>query len=188
MSDIVKNTSLPGVFLIEPKIFEDSRGFFLETFHREKYLMGEIRETFIQDNHSYSKRSVLRGLHYQLQYPQGKLVYAATGEIFDVAVDIRRGSPTFGKWEGFNLSAKNKRQLFIPGGFAHGFYVLSDGADVLYKCTDFYHSEDDYGILWSDPAIGIEWPISEGSPPNLSLKDRQYQGLEEIRESHLPVY
>jgi dTDP-4-dehydrorhamnose 3,5-epimerase len=176
-------TSLPGVLIIEPVVFKDDRGFFLETHHQKKYAEGGIDKTFVQDNRSHSKQGVLRGLHYQLRYPQGKLVYVITGEIFDVAVDIRRGSPTFGKWEGIYLSSDNNRQVFIPEGFAHGFCVLSETADVLYKCTDFYKFDDEFGILWSDPTIGIEWPVAQ---PLLSSKDNQFPQLSEIAKGFLP--
>lgn len=181
-------TALPGLKLIEPKVFKDPRGLFLETFHQKKYAAEGIDRTFVQSNHSRSSRGTLRGLHYQLQFSQGKLLYVVTGEIFDVAVDIRRGSPTFGQWEGYNLSDENRRQLYIPEGFAHGFYVLSEYADVLYFCTELYHPEDDFGILWSDPRIGIEWPVSEGAPPLLSEKDNKLKPLDETPETDLPVY
>jgi dTDP-4-dehydrorhamnose 3,5-epimerase len=176
-------TSLPGVLIIEPVVFKDDRGVFLETHHQKKYVEGGINRTFVQDNRSHSKKGVLRGLHYQHRYPQGKLVYVITGEIFDVAVDIRRGSSTFGKWEGIYLSSDNNCQVFVPEGFAHGFCVLSETADVLYKCTDFYHPDDEFGILWSDPTIGIEWPVAS---PALSSKDSQYPKLTEIAEDFLP--
>jgi dTDP-4-dehydrorhamnose 3,5-epimerase len=183
MSVRYTKTSLPGVLIIEPVVFKDDRGFFLETHHQKKYVEGGINRTFVQDNRSHSKKGVLRGLHYQLRYPQGKLVYVITGEIFDVAVDIRCGSPTFGKWEGIYLSSDTNRQVFIPEGFAHGFCVLSGTADVLYKCTDFYHPDDEFGILWSDPTISIEWPVVS---PILSSKDSQYLQLTEIAEDFLP--
>ena len=178
-------TSLPGVLLIEPDVFKDERGFFLETFHQKKYADGKIVKSFVQDNWSHSTSKVLRGLHYQLRNPQAKLVYVITGEIFDVAVDIRRGSPTFGKWEGVYLSSENKRQIFVPEGFAHGFCVLSETADVLYKCSDFYNPDDEFGILWSDPTIGIEWPVKE---PILSSKDSQYSRLSDTADNVLPVF
>ncbi len=178
-------TALSGVLLIEPRVFSDSRGFFLETFHQRKYAKAGINHTFVQDNHSHSKRDTLRGLHYQLTHPQAKLVYVITGEIFDVSVDIRRGSPTFGQWVGEHLSAQNKRQMFIPEGFAHGFCVISETADVLYKATDIYDPEDEYGVLWSDGSIGINWPVKT---PIISDKDKKYPGLNEISESLLPVY
>jgi dTDP-4-dehydrorhamnose 3,5-epimerase len=176
-------TSLPGVLLVEPDVFKDDRGCFLETYHQKKYAEGVIGRSFVQDNRSHSKRNVLRGLHYQLRNPQAKLVYVISGEIFDVAVDIRRGSPTFGKWEGVYLSSENNRQVFIPEGFAHGFCVLSQTADVLYKCSDFYAPDDEFGILWSDPAIGIEWPVEA---PILSPKDSGYPQLKDIADSLLP--
>lgn len=178
-------TSLPGVLVLEPVVFRDDRGFFLETHHQKKYREGGIDRAFVQDNRSHSIKDVLRGLHYQLSCPQGKLVYAVTGEIFDVAVDVRRGSPTFGKWEGIYLSSSNNRQIFIPEGFAHGFCVLSETADVLYKCTDFYNPDDEFGILWSDPAIGVKWPVEK---PVLSSKDSQYPKLSEVAADFLPRY
>ncbi len=177
--------SLPGLILIEPEVFRDERGFFLETYHQKKYVAGGIEKPFVQDNRSHSKRGVLRGLHYQLRHPQGKMLYVTRGEIFDVSVDIRRGSPTFGKWDGVYLSSENNRQVFVPEGFAHGFCVISETADVMYKCTDFYHPDDEFGVLWSDPAIGIEWPVAE---PLLSPKDRQYSPLKNIPDELLPVY
>ncbi|MCF6147784.1 MAG: dTDP-4-dehydrorhamnose 3,5-epimerase [Candidatus Kuenenia sp.] len=178
-------TDLPEVVLIKPCVFKDDRGFFLETFHQNKYAGGGIKGNFVQDNHSHSKKNTIRGLHYQLLHPQGKLVYVVSGEIFDVAVDIRRGSPSFGKWTGVCLSSENKYQLYIPEGFAHGFRVLSETADVLYKCTELYYPDDDYGILWSDPLINIHWQVSA---PILSKKDREYQTLNNIPESLLPIY
>jgi len=177
--------SLPGIILIEPHVFKDARGFFLETFHKEKYAQGGADRTFVQDNHSHSQQGTLRGLHYQLGHAQGKLVYAVTGEIFDVAVDIRRGSPTFGQWVGAHLSAENKYQIYVPEGFAHGFCVLSDSADVIYKCTDFYSPEDEFGIFWADPTIGIDWPIEN---PVLSEKDSRNPKLDEVSEGRLPSY
>lgn len=148
---------LDGVLLIEPDVFADSRGFFLETWQKGRYKSGGVDMDFVQDNHSRSKRGVIRGLHYQLKNPQAKLVYAVRGTIFDVAVDIRRGSPTFGKWTGAILSDENRHQLFIPAGFAHGFSVLSEEADVTYKCSDIYTPGDEYGIIYNDPDINIDW-------------------------------
>ena len=177
--------SLPGVFLIEPMVFEDDRGFFLETYHEKKYPEAGIDKPFVQDNHSHSCRGTLRGLHYQLKHPQGKLVYVIRGEIFDVAVDIRRGSPTFGQWTGTILSEKNKHQLFIPEGFAHGLCVISETADVVYKCTDLYTTGDEYGILWSDPVIGIDWPVEN---PVLSEKDAESPRLMDVPEELFPLY
>ncbi|RMF59153.1 MAG: dTDP-4-dehydrorhamnose 3,5-epimerase [Calditrichaeota bacterium] len=177
-------TRLQGVMIVEPAVYRDERGFFLETFHGQKYAAEGLPERFVQDNHSHSKQGVLRGLHYQLKQPQGKLIYVVQGEIFDVAVDIRKESPDFGKWVGVILSSENKRQLYIPPGYAHGFYVLSETADVIYKCTDFYAPKDEYGLLWSDPQIGIDWPIQKG--PLLSEKDRHYPTLATIRRELLP--
>ncbi len=178
-------TSLPGVILIEPQVFEDPRGFFMETFHKKKYAVEGIDRVFVQDNHSHSKRGTLRGLHYQLRHAQGKLIYVVAGEVFDVAVDIRCGAPTFGKWSGTYISAENKRQLYIPEGFAHGFSVLSETADVIYKCTDFYTPGDEYGIFWADPTIDIDWKIES---PVLSKKDSQNPELSQVAEELLPVY
>lgn len=177
--------SLPGVLLIEPMVFKDDRGFFLEIYHWEKYPATGMDKPFVQDNHSHSCQGTLRGLHYQLKHPQGKLVYVIRGEVFDVAVDIRRGSSTFGQWTGTILSEKNKRQLFIPEGFAHGFCVISETADVLYKCTDLYAPGDEYGILWSDPVIGIDWPVEN---PILSEKDVESPRLMDVPEELLPTF
>lgn len=180
----VIETSLPGVLIIEPRVFSDSRGIFMETYHAIKLAdSAGIDLPFPQDNQSSSGRGVLRGLHYQEPNPQGKLVRAVSGSVLDVAVDIRRGSPTFARWVGVELSAENRRQLWIPPGFAHGFCVIGESADVLYKCTALYEAENDRGILWSDPAIGIEWPVHD---PVLSLKDAQLPLLEEA--PLLPMY
>jgi dTDP-4-dehydrorhamnose 3,5-epimerase len=165
----VTPTRLPDVLLIEPKVFGDARGFFLETWNAREFERAGIRASFVQDNHSRSGKGVLRGLHYQLHRPQGKLVRVTAGEVFDVAVDIRRGSPTFGRWEGARLSSESKNLLWIPVGFAHGFLVLSEFAEVIYKTTDFYAPEHERCILWSDAELGIEWPVS--SAPLLSAKD-----------------
>ncbi len=181
----VTQASIPGVLVIEPEVFGDERGFFLETFHQTKYAEASLDKTFVQDNHSRSARDVLRGLHYQLQQPQGKLVMAVKGEIFDVAVDIRRGSLTFSQWVGVHLSEQNHKQLYIPEGFAHGFCVISDSADVTYKCTSLYRPGDDYTVLWSDPAINIDWPIEN---PQLSDKDAQAPTLADVPEDQLPLY
>jgi len=177
-------TELPGVLIIEPRVFTDARGFFLESYHAQRYAEAGLPEVFVQDNHSRSVKGTLRGLHYQLRRPQGKLLRATRGAIFDVAVDIRRGSPTFGRWVGVELSEDNKRQLFVPAGFAHGFCVTSEVAEVEYKCTDFYIPEDERGIIWSDPSIGIRWPVRE---PILSTKDRAYDRLTADRDD-LPSY
>ncbi|WP_211472307.1 dTDP-4-dehydrorhamnose 3,5-epimerase [Collimonas humicola] len=167
----IQTTAIPDVFIIEPKAFGDDRGFFYESFNERRFseLTG-VLTSFVQDNHSKSAKNVLRGLHYQIQQPQGKLVRVIAGEVFDVAVDIRKHSPTFGQWVGLMLSAENKRQLWIPEGFAHGFVVTSDSAEFLYKTTDYWAPEFERSILWNDPAIGIEWPI-DGSPL-LSAKDQ----------------
>ncbi|MDP5338352.1 MAG: dTDP-4-dehydrorhamnose 3,5-epimerase [Nodularia sp. (in: cyanobacteria)] len=169
-------TEIPDVFLIEPQVFADSRGFFLESYNQQKFTdkLG-ISVNFVQDNHSASQQNVLRGLHYQIIQPQGKLVRAVVGTIFDVAVDIRKNSPTFGKWVGDELSADNKRQLWIPPGFAHGFLVLSETAEVIYKTTDYYAPQGDRTILWNDPDLGINWPIKQ--PPILSDKDNNGQAF-----------
>jgi dTDP-4-dehydrorhamnose 3,5-epimerase len=177
-------TSLDGVLLVEPRVFRDERGFFLETFNTRSLDGSEIPEKFVQDNHSRSTRGVLRGLHYQLKSPQGKLVHVARGKIFDVAVDIRIGSPQFGRWFGTELDDENLASLWIPPGFAHGFCVLSDVADVIYKCTTIYESSDDFGIMWNDPEIAIDWPIAD---PLVSPKDMQHRSLAESRDS-LPHY
>jgi len=185
MALTLSQLSIPGVFIIEPACFADNRGFFMETFHLQRYKDAGLDKNFVQDNHSHSTRNVLRGMHYQLKNPQGKLIYAVTGEIFDVAVDIRRGSPTFGHWTGAVLSAENKCQIYIPEGFAHGFVVISKYADVIYKCTDLYAPGDEYGVLWSDPDIGINWTVDT---PVLSQKDLENPKLNDIPEAHLPVY
>ena len=174
----ILNTDLPGVLLIEPDVFRDPRGHFLETFHERKYREAGIPYPFVQDNQSRSNRGTLRGLHAQLQRPQGKLIRALQGEIFDVAVDIRPGSPTFGKWTGAKLSGDDFRQMFIPAGFAHGFCVLSETADVAYKCTDFYDRADEIGLRWNDPTVGIAWPIRD---PLLSEKDAALPTLSQLR-------
>lgn len=170
-------TAIPGVLLIRPKVFGDSRGFFLESFHAARYAEAGILGPFVQDNHSRSAKGVLRGLHFQKQYPQGKLVYVTSGTIFDVAVDIRKGSPTFGRWVGAILSAEEHEQFYVPAGFAHGFAVLSDSADFHYKCTDYYHPEDEGSLRWDDPDIGIQWPINE---PILSAKDANAAYLKDM--------
>lgn len=163
-------TALPDVFLIAPKVFGDERGFFMESYSRRKMAALGIEADFVQDNHSRSAQGVLRGLHYQIQHPQGKLVRVVAGEVFDVAVDMRRSSPTFGHWVGMNLSAENKLMAWIPAGFAHGFYVLSEYAEFFYKTTDYYAPEHERSLLWNDPAIGIQWPLM--GEPKLSVKDQ----------------
>jgi dTDP-4-dehydrorhamnose 3,5-epimerase len=173
---IIIETNIPDVLIIEPKVFGDDRGFFLESFNAKTFAEKTgINAQFVQDNHSRSSKNVLRGLHYQIQQPQGKLVRVVSGEVFDVAVDIRRNSPTFGKWMGCILSEQNKRQLWVPEGFAHGFVVLSETADFLYKTTDYYAPEYERSIQWNDPDIGIDWQITE--IPILSAKDKLAQPL-----------
>ena len=173
----IQKTAIPDVLIIEPKVFTDERGFFMETFHARKFAEYGLPQTFVQDNHSGSKRGTLRGLHYQIRQAQGKLVRVVAGEVFDVAVDLRKSSPTFGQWAGTHLSAESKMQLWIPEGFAHGFIVLSDWAEVIYKVTDFYASEWERTLLWNDPEIGIEWPLLDGMSPILSAKDAQGKPL-----------
>lgn len=166
----VVETDIPDVLILEPKVFGDERGFFYESFNAAAFEAATgVKRSFVQDNHSKSQRGVLRGLHYQIQQPQGKLVRVVAGEVFDVAVDLRRSSPTFGRWIGCRLSAENQRQLWIPEGFAHGFVVLSESAEFLYKTTDYYAPAHERSLLWNDPQIGIDWPFEE--PPQLSQKD-----------------
>lgn len=184
----VSDTFLKGVKVIEPKVFGDSRGFFYESFQELRYLKAGVDTKFVQDNLSRSNAGVLRGLHYQLKFPQDKLVTVIRGEVFDVAVDIRLGSPTFGKWFGVILSDQNHKQLFIPRGFAHGFCVLSETADFNYKCSDYYHPEDEYGIMWNDPKIGIKWPKIDNCEFMLSAKDMQNKMLDEIPVDNLPRF
>jgi dTDP-4-dehydrorhamnose 3,5-epimerase len=162
-------TAIPEIFLIEPKVFGDDRGFFFESWNKNTLAKLGLEIDFVQDNHSKSQRGVLRGLHYQIQHPQGKLVRVIAGEIFDVAVDLRRSSPSFGKWVGFVLSAENRRMAWIPQGFAHGFVTTSDTAEVLYKTTDYWFPEFERSLLWSDPAVGINWPLQ--GEPILAKKD-----------------
>jgi dTDP-4-dehydrorhamnose 3,5-epimerase len=163
-------TAIPDVVLIEPAVHGDHRGFFMETWHAAKFREAGLDLAFVQDNHSGSVRNTIRGLHYQIERPQGKLVRAVAGEIFDVAVDLRRSSPTYGRWVGNTLSAASRLQLWIPPGFAHGFYVTGDGAEVVYKCTDFYSAEQEFTLRWNDPAIAISWPLGS-DPPLVSAKD-----------------
>ena len=181
----VVSTDLDGVFIIEPDVFGDHRGYFMETHNQERYRAEKIDRIFVQDNISFSSRNILRGLHYQKPQTQAKLVQVITGEIFDVAVDIRQGSPTFGKWVGVHLSEQKHHQIFISEGFAHGFCVLSETAHVLYKCTDFYSPENERGILWSDPGVSIQWPVTT---PILSDKDRDYPCLSELASDMLFSY
>jgi dTDP-4-dehydrorhamnose 3,5-epimerase len=162
---------IPDIVLIEPQVFEDQRGFFMETYQAQEFAEAGIKHSFVQDNHSRSKRRTLRGLHYQIRHVQGKLVRVVAGEIYDVAVDLRRSSPTFGKWVGVYLSAKNKRQVWVPPGFAHGYYVVSRWAEVLYKATDLYDPGAERTILWNDPTLNIQWPLPQSQSPTLSPKD-----------------
>ena len=169
----VIRTPLEGVLILEPKVFGDARGFFMESYNRRDFAAATgLDVDFVQDNHSRSRRGVLRGLHYQIKQPQGKLVRVVRGAVVDVAVDIRRSSPTFGRWAGVELSEDNQRQFWIPPGFAHGFLVLSESADFLYKASDWYAPEHERGIAWNDPAIGVEWPLDAIGEPLLSDKDR----------------
>jgi len=182
----VKDTKLSGVKLIEPKVFGDTRGFFLESFNQRRYAEAGINGIFVQDNHSRSLKNVLRGLHYQLQHPQGKLVSVVQGEVLDIVVDIRVGSPTFKQWISIVLSADNHQQLYVPPGYAHGFIVLSDSVDFIYKCTEYYHPEDEKGIIWNDKSLAIEWPVKE---PSLSDKDRTNKTLHQLQnDNELPHY
>jgi dTDP-4-dehydrorhamnose 3,5-epimerase len=164
-------TPLKDVYILEPAVFGDERGFFQETWNREKFREAGFDLDFVQDNHSRSARGILRGLHFQTEHTQGKLVRVTSGEVFDVAVDLRKSSPTLGKWFGLSLSAENHRMLWVPPGFAHGFYVTSEYADFLYKCTGKYHPASEQTLAWDDPTVGIEWPIPEGETPLVSAKD-----------------
>lgn len=181
----VITTELDGVLILEPKVFGDARGFFMETWNEERYIKAGIADRFVQDNMSMSSRGVLRGLHFQNPNQQGKLVQVAVGEVYDVAVDIRYGSPTFGKWVGVTLSEENRRQIYVPPGFAHGFCVMSDTALFIYKCTDVYNPRAEYSVLWNDPDIGIKWPVDN---PVLANKDAGATRLKDFDTSVLPVY
>jgi len=180
--------SIPDVVLITPNVFGDERGFFMETFRQSEFEQHCGNYQFVQDNHSKSKQNILRGLHYQLEKPQGKLVRVTQGEVFDVAVDLRESSPSFGQWVGVYLSAENKRLLWVPPGFAHGFYVTSEEAEFQYKCTNYYNPGDEYTIAWNDPDIGIKWPIVRNFEPTLSQKDRpenvsSFPGVENLAKT-----
>ena len=177
-------TEIEGLLVIEPDIFSDTRGFFTETYQQARYTAAGIDCTFVQDNLSYSTKGTLRGLHFQINRPQAKLVHVIAGEIFDVAVDLRPGSPSFGNWAGIELTGANHRQLFIPEGFAHGFYVLSDTAYFAYKCSDFYAPEDEGGILWSDPDIGVQWPAGDRI---VSPRDQSLPVLQGLAADRLPA-
>ena len=184
----VTPTAIAGVLILEPKVFGDERGFFMESFNQKAFDEAVGRHVeFVQDNHSRSAKGVLRGLHYQLPpHAQGKLVRVTSGRVFDVAVDVRRGSPSFGKWVGVELSAENHRQLWLPEGIAHGFIVLSESADFVYKCTDYYHPASEQGIAWNDPDIGIRWPFDDA--PALSAKDQANPRLRDQPRERLPVF
>ncbi len=182
----IKSLEIPDVKLIKPRRFDDDRGFFCQTYHQKQYQDAGIPSVFVQDNWSHSSKGVLRGLHYQLKNPQAKLVSVLRGEVFDVAVDIRMGSPTFGKWVGAILSSENGHQLYVPEGLAHGFLVLSDKVDFLYKCSDFYTPGDEYGIRWDDPEVGVQWPLD--GAPILAGKDREASFLKDAPKKNLPVY
>lgn len=170
---------IEGLYVIEPTVFKDERGYFVETYNQNDMKEAGLDMVFVQDNQSMSTRGVLRGLHFQKQYPQGKLVRVVRGKVFDVAVDLRSDSETYGKWFGVELSAENMKQFYIPEGFAHGFLVLSDEAEFCYKCTDFYHPGDEGGLLWSDEEIGVDWPLEEGVDLVISEKDQKWKGLSE---------
>lgn len=174
------NTPIEGLVIIEPKLFGDHRGYFFEAYNYEDFMNAGLDMTFVQDNQSKSSKGVLRGLHFQTEQPQGKLVRVISGEVFDVAVDLRKGSPTYKQWYGLVLSAENKKQFYIPPGFAHGFLVLSDDAEFTYKCTDYYHPEFESGIIWNDPDIGIEWPVQSLSEILLSEKDKALKTIAEL--------
>ncbi len=178
---------LPGVKLLEPEVYEDHRGFFLESYNRRTMQEIGICDEFVQDNHSRSSRMVLRGLHYQLRHPQAKLVRVTRGRVFDVVVDVRRGSPTFGRWTGAELSETNRHQLYAPTGFAHAFLVLSEIAEFHYKCSDYYDADGERGLLWNDPTIGIDWPL-DGGEPILSERDQRWLALPKVAADDLPEY
>ena len=179
----VEKTPLEGLLIIEPPVYADSRGYFMETFQDIRYREQVAPEHFVQDNLAFSQKNVLRGLHFQIKFPQAKLLQAISGEVFDVAVDVRSGSATFGQWFGTRLSAKNRRQMYVPAGFAHGYCVISETATVIYKCSDYYHPEDEGGILWSDPQVGIEWPVEQ---PAVSEKDEKLPLLSALGSAQLP--
>lgn len=176
-----EKTDIEGIFLIEPKVFGDERGYFMETYHYDDFKVQGITAEFVQDNQSKSKKGVLRGLHFQKTHPQGKLVRVLQGEVYDVAVDLRANSKTYGKWIGVTLSDENKKMFYIPAGFAHGFLVLSEEAVFTYKCTDFYHPEDEGGILWNDPDIAVEWPITADMNLTFSDKDTKHPTLKQSK-------
>ena len=180
----IEDSKIPGIKIITPQVHKDDRGYFFESFNSKDFKNLGLPPIFLQDNQAFSKKGTLRGLHYQLKYQQGKLVRVIQGEVFDVAVDIRRGSPTFGKYEGFYLSDKNNKIMYIPEGFAHGYVVLSETAIFQYKCTDIYHPEDEYGLLWNDKDLNIDWSVKK---PILSIKDNNLPTLKSIDEKYLPT-
>ena len=177
----VETCEIEGLKIITPTVFGDNRGYFMETYNQKDMIEAGLTMNFVQDNQSSSTKGVLRGLHFQKEFPQGKLVRVVKGSVFDVAVDLRSDSKTYGKWFGVELTEENKKQFYIPEGFAHGFLVLSDIAEFCYKCTDFYHPNDEGGLLWSDPDIGVEWPIPEGMELTLSDKDTKWGGIKEFK-------
>lgn len=181
----VETCHIDGLKVITPSVFGDERGYFVETYQQQDFKAAGIDVNFVQDNQSSSKKGVLRGLHFQINYPQDKLVRVVSGEVFDVAVDLREGSSTFGQWYGVHLSAENKKQFFIPKNFAHGFIVLSESAEFCYKCTDFYHANDEGGLFWDDPDIGVEWPMPNGMTKAdliISDKDQKWNGIKKYRK------
>ena len=182
----VEGVEIEGLKVITPSVFGDERGYFMETYNYNDFAAAGIDCKFVQDNQSSSKKGVLRGLHFQIKFPQDKLVRVVSGEVFDVAVDLREGSKTYGKWYGVRLSAENKKQFFIPKNFAHGFIVLSESAEFCYKCTDFYHPNDEGGLLWSDPEIGVDWPMPEGMTKEdltISDKDQKWNGIKDFKRN-----
>ncbi len=178
----VETCEIEGLKIITPTVFGDARGYFVETYNYNDYKEAGIDQIFVQDNQSSSVKNVLRGMHFQIRYPQDKLVRVIGGEVFDVALDLRPGSKTYGKWHGVVLSAENKKQFFVPKNFAHGFLVLSDYAEFAYKCTDFYHPGDEGGIMYNDPEVGIEWPIAPGCEPIMSERDHKWGGIKQFTE------
>ena len=178
----VSECNIEGLKVVEPTVHGDERGYFMETYNYNDFKEAGIDDVFVQDNQSSSKKGVLRGLHFQIHYPQGKLVRVVNGEVFDVAVDLRDGSATYGQWFGVVLSAENKKQFYIPKGFAHGFVVLSESAEFVYKCTDFYHPNDEGGLAWNDPDIGIDWPIPEDMELTISEKDQKWGGIQTLKK------
>lgn len=181
----MRHNLIPDIILFHPQKFADDRGYFFESYQDKRYREAGIRETFVQDNMSHSKKNTLRGLHYQLKFPQGKLVGVTRGKVYDVIVDIRKNSPTFGKWASFELSSENCMQVYIPPGFAHGFYVLSDSADFYYKCTEYYAVNDECGIIWNDKTIGITWPLQ--GEPLISKKDLNHPAFSQLAPDLLPT-